>query len=90
MGAYRGTAKVIDDSGKKHAVYALLTSNAELDTVDNRWNGKLTGDVIAVTGAQITIELPSGRVGTANVTDVRGRDAALTAEIAGSSPAPFD
>jgi hypothetical protein len=89
MGAYRGTATVVDDSGKKHAMYALLSSSPEPDSPGN-WNGKLTGGHIVDTGARITIQLPSGREGKAQVTGVHGRDAALTTEIAGSGPAPFD
>jgi hypothetical protein len=88
MGAYRGTATVVDDTGKKHAVYALLTSSAEPDNPGD-WNGKLTGGHIVDSGAHITILLPSGREGKAHVTGVRGRDAALTTEIAGSGPPPF-
>lgn len=89
MGAYRGTATVVDDSGKKHAMYALLTSTSEPDSPGD-WNGKLTGGRIVDSGAQITIQLPSGREGKARVTNVHGRDAALTTEIAGSGPPPFD
>jgi hypothetical protein len=88
MGAYRGTATLVDDTGKKHAVYALLTSSAEPDSPGN-WNGKLTGGHIVDSGAHITIQLPSGREGQAQVTGVHGRDAALTTEIAGSGPPPF-
>jgi hypothetical protein len=89
MGAYRGTATVIDASGKKHAIYALLTSSTEAETAGN-WTGKFTGGHIVDSGAQITIQLPSGREGQAHVTGVHGRDAALTTEIAGSGPPPFD
>jgi hypothetical protein len=89
MGAYRGTATVIDDSGKKHAVYALLTSSTESDTAGN-WNGKLTGGPIADSGAHIVIQLPSGREGKALVTGVQGRGAALATEITGSGASPFD
>jgi hypothetical protein len=87
MGAYRGTATVVDASGKKHAIYALLSSNPE-DAAN--WNGKLTGGHIVDSGAQITIQLPSGREGQAQVTGVHGKDAALTTEIAGSGVPPFD
>ncbi len=90
MGAYRGAATVVDDAGKKHAIYALLTSGPEADGSGNRWAGKLTGGGVGPSGAQVTITLPSGREGIAHVTDVHGRDAALTTEIAGSGPAPFD
>ncbi len=90
MGAYRGAATVIDGSGKKHAIYALLTSGTEPDASGNRWNGKLTGGGVGASGTQVTITLPSGREGVAQVTGVYGRDAALTTEIAGSGPAPFD
>jgi hypothetical protein len=90
MGAYRGAATVIGDSGKKHAVYALLTSGPEPDSAGNRWNGKLTGGQVGESGTEITIRLPSGREGSANVTGVHGRDAAQTTEITGSGPPPFD
>jgi hypothetical protein len=90
MGAYRGTATVIDNAGKKHAIYALLTSSTDPAASASSWNGKLTGGTIAEDGAQITIQLPSGREGTAQVTGRHGRDAALTIEIAGSGPPPFD
>jgi hypothetical protein len=89
MGAYRGTATVIDDSGKKHAIYALLNSNTDPESAGS-WSGKLTGGHIVDSGAQITIQLPSGREGQAQVTGVHGKDAALTSEIAGSGPPPFD
>jgi hypothetical protein len=91
MGAYRGTATVVDDSGRKHAMYALLTSSTEPDSPGpGNWNGKLTGGRIVDSGAQITIQLPSGREGKAHITGVHGRDAALMIDIAGSGPPPFD
>jgi hypothetical protein len=89
MGAYRGTATVVDDSGKKHAIYALLASSTDPES-EGSWNGKFTGGHIVDSGARITIQLPSGREGQAQVTGIHGKDAALTTEITGSGPPPFD